>query len=135
MKNIAKSLLLFVVMGIMLFALTGCGNKLVATKSQSDSMFGDYEEKIEVSFKNNKADKVTYTMKFKEEDKAKKAESLLSAGLALSGEDNLKVERKGKNVTMKMDGDIFADQEGMDKDSLTKEKIKENLEKEGYKVK
>lgn len=135
MKKIATSALLLIVMGIMLFALTGCGNKLVATKTQTDSTFGDYEERIEVSFKNNKANKVTYTMKFKEEDKAKKAESLLSAGLALSGQDDLKVERKGKKVIMKMDGDLFASQEGMDKDSLTKEKIKESLEKEGYKVK
>ena len=131
MKNIAKSVLLLLVMGIILFALTGCGNKLVATKTEKDSTFGEYDAKYEITFKNKKADKVTYTMKFKDEDKAKKAESLMNAGAALSDE-KINVTRKGKKVITKMEAKDFV---GSDDESLTKEKIKENLEKEGYKVK
>ena len=70
-------------------------------------------------------------MKFKDEDKAKKAESLMNAGAALSDE-KIDVQRKGKKVITKMEAKDFV---GSDDESLTKEKIKENLEKEGYKVK
>ena len=63
MKKTAKSIVLALVMGLLLIALTGCGaNKLVATKSSDDEFMGKYEEKIEISFKDDKADQIVWTM-------------------------------------------------------------------------
>lgn len=133
MKRTVKSALLLAVLAVILFALTGCGNKLVATKTESDSMFGEYKETVEVSFKNDKADKIKMTMEFEDEDKAKSLAELYE--LAAGSIDGLEVEQKGKKVTITMDPDTFAEEEGLDEDELTKESIKKALEEAGYTVK
>ena len=70
MKKTIKSSALLLVIAMILFTLTGCmGNKLVATKSNEDSMFGKYEEKVEISFKDDKADKITITTEYEEKEK------------------------------------------------------------------
>ncbi len=132
MKKLMKSSLLLMVMAIFLFALTGCGgNKLVATKSEEDSMFGKYEEKIEIKFKNKVASEIKMTMEFESKDKAESIMSLYK----LSGENTDKMEQKDKKIIMKMDVDEYAKEQNVSKDKLTKEYFKEYLEKEGYKVK
>lgn len=136
MKKTAKSIVLALVMGLLLIALTGCGgNKLVATKSSDDDFMGKYEEKIEISFKDDKADQIVWTMEFEDEDKAESVASIFK--LASSSDEDVKidVEQKGKKVTLKMDAKSFASQEDMDDDSLSKEKMKKSLEDEGYTVK
>lgn len=138
MKKTIKSSALLLVIAMILFTLTGCmGNKLVATKSNEDSMFGKYEEKVEISFKNDKADKITITTEYEEEEKAESAASLYKLAIN-SSEDELKgleVEQKGKKVVLKMDSKAFSSQEGMKDEDLTKDNLKKALEEDGYKVK
>lgn len=133
MKRTIKSAMLLTVLAVILFALTGCGNKLVATKTESDSMFGEYKETVEVSFKKDKADKIKITMEFESEDNAESIASLYK--LAGDSVDGLEVEQKDKKVIITMDPETFADEEGLDDSDLTKDSIKKSLEEAGYTVK
>ena len=133
MKKVLKSSLLLAVLAMLLLALTGCGgNKIVATKSEENEMFGKYEEKIEITFKKDKIDKVVMTMEFENEDKAKALASLYN--MSKESNDDLKVEQKGKKLIMTMNAKAFADQEGVNED-VSKDSIKKSLEEAGYKVK
>lgn len=136
MKKTAKSVLLMLVMAVMLVALTACGgNKLTATKeySEDESFFGAYKETVEIKFKDDKVDKVTMTMEFEDKEKAEAIASVYK----LAGEELEGVETKtsGKKFIMTMDGDTYAKQEGIDKDKLSKDDIKAELEEAGYTVK
>lgn len=136
MKKTAKSIVLALVMGLLLIALTGCGaNKLVATKSSDDEFMGKYEEKIEISFKNDKADQIVWTMEFEDEDKAESVASIFKLASNSDEDTKIDVEQKGKKVTLKMDAKSFASEEDMDDNSLSKEEMKKSLEDEGYTVK
>ena len=136
MKNKAKSIVLALVMELLLIALTGCGaNKLVATKSSDDEFMGKYEEKIEISFKNDKADQIVWTMEFEDEDKAESVASIFKLASNSDEDTKIDVEQKGKKVTLKMDAKSFASEEDMDDNSLSKEEMKKSLEDEGYTVK
>lgn len=127
MKKTVKSSLLLIVMAVILFALTGCANsKLVATRTSTESGI-KCEEKIEVKFKNKLANKITFTMEFEDESTAK----LLAE--FLKDEEGLKQD--GKKVVYEMDVEKYAKQEGVEKDKLTRDYLKTELEKEGYKVK
>lgn len=134
MKKTAKSILLVAVMAIILLALTGCGSKkLVATKSSDEAGIGKYEEKIEVTFKDDKADKIVWTMEFEDEEKA---ESLAKVFESLGSEmEGFEFEHKGKKVILSMDSKAFADQQDLDDNSMSREELKKELEEEGYKVK
>ena len=134
MKKTVKSVLLMLVMAVMLFALTGCGgNKLVATRDVSeDDTFGNYKETIEVTFKDDKADKITMTMEFEDKEKAEAIASVYKlAGDELEG---VETEQKGKKFIMTMSAEAFANEEGFD-ESLSKDDLKKALEEEGYEVK
>ncbi len=136
MKKTAKSIILALVMGLLLIALTGCGaNKLVATKSSDDEFMGKYEEKIEISFKDDKADQIVWTMEFEDEDKAESVASIFKLASNSDEDTKIDVEQKGKKVTLKMDAKSFASEEDMDDNSLSKEEMKKSLEDEGYTVK
>lgn len=136
MKKTAKSIVLALVMGILLIALTGCGaNKLVATKSSDDEFMGKYEEKIEISFKDDKAYQIVWTMEFEDEDKAESVASIFKLANSSDEDTKIDVEQNGKKVTLKMDAKSFASQEDIDDNSLSKEEMKKSLEDEGYTVK
>lgn len=136
MKKTAKSIVLALVMGLLLIVLTGCGaNKLVATKSSDDEFMGKYEEKIEISFKDDKADQIVWTMEFEDEDKAESVASIFKLASNSDEDTKIDVEQKGKKVTLKMDAKSFASEEDMDDNSLSKEEMKKSLEDEGYTVK
>lgn len=136
MKKTAKSIVLALVIGLLLIALTGCGaNKLVATKSSDDEFMGKYEEKIEISFKDDKADQIVWTMEFEDEDKAESVASIFKLASNSDEDTKIDVEQKGKKVTLKMDAKSFASEEDMDDNSLSKEEMKKSLEDEGYTVK
>lgn len=136
MKKTAKSIVLALVMGLLLIALTGCGaNKLVATKTSDDEFMGKYEEKIEISFKDDKADQIVWTMEFEDEDKAESVASIFKLASNSDEDTKIDVEQKGKKVTLKMDAKSFASEEDMDDNSLSKEEMKKSLEDEGYTVK
>lgn len=127
MKKTIKSSLLLIVMAVILFALTGCANsKLVATKSNNEAGM-KYEEKIEVTFKNKLAKKFKMTMEFEDESTAK----LL--GEYLKNEEGFKQD--GKKIIYEMDVEEYAKQNDVKKEELTRDYLKKELEKEGYKVK
>ena len=120
----------------MLLALTGCGgNKIVATKTTDadNSMLGAYTEKIEITFKKDKADKIVWTTEFEDESNASKMAGLYK--LAGSEIGDIKVEQKGKKVIMTMDAKAFASESDLDEDALTKDELTKSLEEQGYKVK
>lgn len=136
MKKLVKGSLLLMVVAMMLMALTGCGkNKLVATKSNSadNSLLGAYDEKIEVTFKNDKADKIVWTMEFKDENKAKSAAGLYQ--MASSEIDGLEVKQDGKKVVLNMSVKAFADTADMKDEDLSRDAFKKALEEQGYTVK
>ncbi|MBR2786780.1 MAG: hypothetical protein IKD76_04735 [Clostridia bacterium] len=136
MKKTIKTSVLFIFMAIMLVALTGCGgNKLVATKSTSadDSLAGACEEKIEITFKNDKADKIVWTMEFEDENNASTIVGLYKlASSELSGMD---IKQDGKKVVLTMDAKAFAETSDIKEDELSKDSIKKSLEDAGYTVK
>ena len=120
-------LLIALAMVVLLFSLTGCGsNKLVATKTTEDEMFGKYEEKMEIKFKDDKAETIVWTMEFEDEDKAESTSALFKL---LENDEEFKgieVEQKGKKVVLTMDAKSFASQQDMDDDSLSKDEIKKS---------
>ena len=127
MKKTVKSSLLLIVMAVILFALTGCANsKLVATRTSTESGI-KCEEKIEIKFKNKLANKITFTMEFEDESTAKLLAEFLK--------DQEGLKQDGKKVVYEMDVEKYAKQEGVEKDKLTRDYLKTELEKEGYKVK
>lgn len=136
MKKTVKYLLVAFAMVVLLFSLTGCGsNKLVATKTVEDEFFGKYEEKIEIEFKDDKAETIVWTMEFENEDDA---ESTASMFKLLEGDEEfegIEVEQKDNKVILTMDAQSFASQQDIDDGSLSKDEMKKSLEEEGYKVK
>ena len=136
MKKVAKSVSLLLIMGMILILLTGCGkNKLVGTKTtENDSMFGTYEEEIEVSFK----DDIKMTMKFEDEDKAQSAFAIFNLGVSMLEEgqkDAYEVKQSGKKVTIEMSGAIYEEQQYLNEEDMTKDALKASLEEDGYTVK
>ncbi len=137
MKKFLKGLVLVGLMLVMLFALTGCGNKLVATKEEEEDGM-KYKERTEFTFKKDEVTKIKITYKMENADDAKKMESTMHAAFAMmdsfSDEDvDYEITRKGKKVTMKVEGEATK----LISESLgdNKEEIKESLEEQDYKVK
>lgn len=132
MKNIRKSIIFVAMLSAILLALTGCGSKkLVATKS-TDQYGVKYEETIEVSFKNDKANEIVWTLDFDDESFAETYSSLYES---VASEDGFKIERDGKKVVMTLDSEAFAKlQDGSDSDD-SRDAVKKSLEDEGYTVK
>lgn len=139
MKKTLKVLLLVAFMAVVLFTLTGCGNKLVATRETDDAEMGTIKEKYEYTFKKDKMDSVKATFTFEDKEKAEKAEEQLNGVKALAEafaeEDfEMEIKRSGKKVTMEIDASTFANMEGEDAD-VSIDELREELEEEGYKVK
>lgn len=139
MKKVAKSLVLLLIMSLILVALTGCGgDKLVATKTtEDDSMFGTYEEEIEISFKGDKADKIKMTLKFEKEDTAKSAYAIFNLGASILEDEaeDYDVKQSGKKLIIEMSATAYENQEYLKEEDMTKEALKTSLEEDGYKVK
>lgn len=134
MKKTLKIMLVVAFLSIALFALTGCGNKLVATR-ESEEMGMKMKEKVEISFKNDKINKVKMTYTFDDKDTAESMKSLFSLGFTMSGSsDGVKIKQSGKKVIIELDGEAYADMESEYED-LSKDELKEALEEDGYTVK
>ena len=86
-----------------------------------------YEEKIEITFKNKLANKFKMTMEFEDESTAK------MLGEYLKDEEGFKQD--GKKIIYEMNVEEYAKQEGVKKEELTRDYLKKELEKDGYKVK
>lgn len=135
MKKTVKSVFLFVVMAVMLLALTGCGEnkKLVATKDGEEAGFGKYKETVEITFKDKKADKITMTRELEDQDKADTIAKALET-LGSDAFDGMDVKVEGKKVIMTLTAKDFLGSSVKDED-LSRESIKKELEDDGYKVK
>lgn len=144
MKKTLKIIALIAIMLVAVLALTGCGNKLVATKDvEGTSTEPKHSEKIEISFKNDKVNKVKMTYTFDNKDDAKKFVDSYNAILSLanafaSGDESISLptmEQKGKKAIMEMDAKMYSEMSGETEAGMTKDEVKASLEEEGYKVK
>lgn len=134
MKKTLKALLLVAFMLVTLLALTGCGDKLVATR-ETEEMGMKMEEEIEVSFKDDKVNKVKMTYTFDSKEQAEAMKSLFTLGMSMNGETtNLDIKQKGKKLTIEADAEAYAELAGEDVD-ISKDELREQLEEEGYTVK
>ena len=134
MKKTLKALLLVAFMLVTLLALTGCGDKLVATR-ETEEMGMKTEEEIEVSFKDDKVNKVKMTYNFDSKEQAEAMKSLFTLGMSMNGETtNLDIKQKGKKLTIEADAEAYAELAGEDVD-ISKDELREQLEEAGYTVK
>lgn len=134
MKKTLKALLLVAFMLVTLLALTGCGDKLVATR-ETEEMGVKMEEEIEVSFKDDKVNKVKMTYTFDSKEQAEAMESLLSLGMSMNEETaNFDIKQSGKKIIMEADAKAYAEMAGDDVD-ISKDELREQFEDQGYTVK
>lgn len=126
MKKLLKGAILIALMLVMVVALTGCGNKLVATKTSNEDGV-EMKEKHELSFKGDKLDTIKMTYEFSDEASA----AMMGGFMKLAFPDT---EVNGKKVTMNLSAEDYASELG-DSDGMTKDAIKASLEEEGYTVK
>ena len=129
-----KALLLVAFMLVTLLALTGCGDKLVATR-ETEEMGVKMEEEIEVSFKDDKVNKVKMTYTFDSKEQAEAMKSLLSLGMSMNEETaNFDIKQSGKKIIMEADAKAYAEMAGDDVD-ISKDELREQFEDQGYTVK
>ena len=127
MKKLLKGAILVALMLVMVVALTGCGNKLVATKTSTENGV-EMKEKHELKFKSDKLDSIKMTYEFSDEASA----AMMGGFMKLAFPDT---EIDGKKVTMNLSAEDYATElVGSDED-MSKEAIKASLEEEGYTVK
>lgn len=139
MKKMLKSLLIVAFLAVVLVALTGCGNKIVATKTTEETNFyGDtikYDEKVEIKFKGDTVKSVKMTYKFESEDEATEMKAMFDLAKAFMGEEvEFEVKQSGKKLSIELDAEAYAEMEGGDLE-VSKDELKEELEEDGYKVK
>lgn len=141
MNKTLKVILVILLMLVALFILTGCGNKLVATKtSEEEGLDGEkmkIEEKIEVSFKGNKVNTVKKTYTFEKEEDVESMKAMYELMKAFGGEDlKIDVEQTGKKLVIDLDSKAYAEIVANSNEAeMTKKEIKRSLEEDGYKVK
>jgi len=153
MKKVLKSSILFLLISVLLVGLTACGkedesskkasensNKLVATKQVEDGTTDPYTEKMEITFKDNKATEIKIISIFETEDTAKEMYDFfnLFTNMAEDGEDSmpegLDFKLDGKQFIITMDAKAFMEEEGVSEEEITKEAIQKMLEDEGYTI-
>lgn len=139
MNKTIKALLMVAVIIVALFALTGCGDKLVATKTtEEEGLTGEvikYEEKIEIKFKDDKVNSVKMTFKFEDKEQAETMKSMFDVMTAMMDEDlAMEVKQSGKKLTIELDEEAYSEMSG-EESNMSKKDIKKSLEEDGYKVK
>ena len=144
MKKTLKIIALIAIMLVAVLTLTGCGNKLVATKDvEATSTEPKHSEKIEISFKDDKVNKVKMTYTFENKDDAKEFvdsyNALISLASAFASEEESvslpTMEQNGKKAIIEMDSEMYSEMSEETESEMTKDEIKESLEEEGYTVK
>ncbi len=147
MKKTLRNFAIVIAMAMLVVLLTGCGgDKLVATKRTEDEYMGNYDEKLEITFKDDKASEINMTYTFDDEEQATTMYGYFSLVTSMfvsedSEEANplegMEVKQDGKKLTIKMDATAYVETLGEDEDTadLSKDAIKASLEEEGYTVK
>ena len=139
MKKTLKLLAVVAVLLVMLIALTGCGNKIVATRETEDGGVS-YEEKLEIKLKDDKINNVKVTMTFEDKETAEKMKVQLDAAMAMitafsGGDSGMEIKKKSKKIIIELDAEQYADMYGAEIEEISKDELKAQLEEEGYKVK
>lgn len=139
MKKTLKLLAVVAVLLVMLIALTGCGNKIVATRETEDGGVS-YEEKLEIKLKDDKINNVKVTMTFEDKETAEKMKVQLDAAMAMitafsGGDSGMEIKQKSKKIIIELDAEQYADMYGAEIEEISKDELKAQLEEEGYKVK
>lgn len=106
---------------------------LVASKAQSDSTMGKYEERVEISFDNNKAKTVKFILEFEDDKNIESIAELLKTSMEET--EGVSVDTKGNSIIATMDIEAFADMEGIDDEDLTREALEEVLKEDVYTIK
>lgn len=134
MKKTIKQILLIGVLLILVFALTGCGNKMVATKTIDEDGV-KAKLRYEIKFKDNKVSNIKMMTEYESKEDADEAYESLDFinTLAEKEEDKYDITQDGNKVIISLDHDQYSKLSGSDE--LSKDEIKANLEKEGFKVK
>jgi len=127
MKKILKGVIFSILMLVMVVALTGCGNKLVATKTSTEDGV-EINEKHEIKFKGDKLDSIKMIYEFSDEASAAEMGEFMQLAFP-------EVEIDGKKVTMNLSPEDYAAGFEESEEDITKESIKALLEEEGYTVK
>lgn len=127
MKKILKGVILVALMLVMVVALTGCGNKLVATKTSTENGV-EMKEKHELKFKGDKLDSIKMTYEFSDEASA----AMMGGFMKLAFPDT---EIDGKKVTMNLNAEDYASQLENSEEDMSKAAVKASLEADGYAVK
>lgn len=135
MKKTLKIALLVAFMAVILFALTGCGNKLVVTKEE-ESMGMKMKEETEISFKNDKINKAKTTYTFDDKDTASGMKAFMTLGTSMSDDyEGIEIKQSGKKIIIEYSSaEAFANMNDVDED-ITKDELKEHYEENEYKVK
>lgn len=139
MKKALKSIALLIIMGVALILLTGCGgDKLIATKTTEDSLMGNYEEEVVVTFKDDIVENVEMSMEFDSKETAEGMYGLYNMGVSMSEDESLvglDVKLDDKKLVVTMDAKAYAAQGEMSQEEMSKEAIRKSLEESGYTVK
>ena len=141
MKKVLKNIVVVAILFAMLLALTGCGNKVIATKKDAEMNGMKCDQRIEFKFKKDKIESIEWTMKFDDEDSAKEMnknfETMASFVSAFGSDLGLETELKDKKLIINLDPETFASVYGAEEEieEITKKELKENLKENGYKVK
>lgn len=134
MKKTLKALIVVVFMSLMLLILTGCGNKLVASR-KTETQGLNLEEKLEVKFKDDKVESAEWTYILENKDLAKTMADLFNISLEAAEEElKYEVSQNEKEVKLKLDSAAFARLLG-EENGLNKDELKDVLEKMEYEVK
>lgn len=138
MKKVLKMMTIVALMVVTCVTLAGCGDeggksskskdgRVIATKQNESA---GYNERMEVSFKDGKADEMKYTFEFKDETMAKQVKNYLDFG------ENAKVDVDGNKITVTMNVTDFMKEQGIDteEDKTSKEDMRKIFEDGGYTV-
>lgn len=129
MKKTIKNSVVALIMVILLLSLAGCGgDKITATMSDDD-----FEMKMEISFKDDLADKVKMTIEAPSKEEAKESVDEFKEEFG----EKAKVKTSGKKVIIETDlKDMFNEMgiSSVNDDDLTKENVIEALEMVGFEV-
>lgn len=126
MKKSLKMISIVLLCGMMLIALTGCGNKIKATREEDE-----VKETLELTLKGDKVIKQKMTMEFENKEDAEELYEFITEGLDEEDDDETEIKLKGKKIIMSVKGDLAEEQY----EDMSKEEIIEYLEDSDYKVK
>ena len=145
MKKTARGLLLTIFIAVLVFTLAGCGNKkkngeeqhqasqIIATKTETDSYFGEYKQTMEIHFMDNIAEKIIITHDFASEETAKGITSMFS----LAGPEQLQgieARQDGTCFIMSIDAKTYAEQQNLEEGNLSREYFLTTLGNGGYEI-